>query len=96
MERQRHFGAFGALKTERVSRLGNGDVLVRFQSTNSAPVTISCFDAQGQLLSSRHVATVNKGLNQCTFAGHAAAGTQLIKLVQGNFSTVSKVVVTGR
>ena len=96
MERQRHFGAFGAIKTGRVSLLGNGDVLVRFQSNNSAPVTISCFDAQGQLLSSRHVATVNKGNNQCTLAGHATAGTQLIRLSQGNYSTVSKVVVTGR
>jgi hypothetical protein len=96
MERQRHYGAFGALKTERVSLLGNGDVLVRFQSNNSAPVTISCFDAQGKFLFSRHMATVNRGLNQCTLAGHATAGTRLIKLLQGNQSTVSKVIVTGK
>jgi hypothetical protein len=96
MERQRHYGAYGSLKTECVSRLVNGNVLVSFLSNNSAPVTISCFDAQGKFLFSRHMAIVNRGQNQCTLAGHATAGTRLIKLSQGNQSTVSKVVVTGR
>jgi hypothetical protein len=96
MERARHFGAIGALRTERVSRLGNGSVLVDFQTTDTHPVTIDCYDSRGRLMSSQHVVNISKGLNQCTVQGHFASGAQLIKLTQGNNSTVSKVFVAGK
>jgi hypothetical protein len=95
MEQARHFGAAALLRTERVDRLGNGGVLVEFQAAAAAPVAIDCFDPQGRLASSQYVANVNIGRNRCAIAGRFAPGAQLVRLTQGNRSTVSKLFLTG-
>jgi hypothetical protein len=94
MEREKHFGALTSIKTDRITRLSNGSVMVVFQTTDAIPVTIDCYDSRGRLTSTQHVANVNKGTNQCALQGHFAPGAQLIKLTQENKSTVSKMYLS--
>ena len=96
MERQRHFGSIDEIRTERVERLGSGTVAVSFRTAATAPVRIDCYDSQGRLLVSQRVSNVSAGLNRCLISENVMPGMQVVRLSQGNYSTVSKMVVGGR
>jgi hypothetical protein len=95
-ERRCHFGAADALKTESVTRTAGGGIAVDFKTSLTGPVTISCFDSRGRRLSSQTMAAVHSGFNKVTLDGHFSAGAHLIKLTQGENSTVSRVFVGAR
>jgi hypothetical protein len=96
MDRTRHFGDISSIKTDGLCKVDNQAVQIVFTAANASPVSIACFDSRGRLVSSGHIANVNAGLNQSMLAGHFGPGMHMVRITQGNYSTVSKVVVTGR